>query len=59
MKIKNKTHPNMDDEHVSVTRMDKSNNSNLSSKNLVLLKDLPLKIRMKEARKPIYLVRYE
>ncbi|MCW4055290.1 MAG: hypothetical protein NWE82_00745 [Candidatus Bathyarchaeota archaeon] len=30
-----------------------------SLKNLILLKDLPLEAKLEEARKPIYLVRYE
>lgn len=33
--------------------------SNKSSKNLVLLRDLPQELRTKEASKPMYLTRYE
>jgi len=36
-----------------------NDDSNKSSKNLVLLRDLPQELRTKEASKPMYLTRYE
>jgi hypothetical protein len=61
MKNSQKSKLDMYDEKIisSIPAKSINDDSNKSSKNLILLRDLPQELRTKEASKPMYLTRYE